>query len=139
MLVQVRSIICGAELHLPLPHEVEDGLYHRLKAFAIFKIDDEFVVGEEITYLDMSEYLPDEEGRLMLRPLPKPGGTWKYVFGIFPTHEQAKGLFDMLESFLEEGISTFYPKYYNGETGEYNLPDNLDWELFKERHADAAG
>lgn len=97
------------------------------------KVDDKFVVGTPIDYMDMSEYTQPPETWRYNRPLPKPGGSWKYVFGIFPSHEQAKGLFDMLESFRDEGISTFYPQFYDAETGEYNLPHELEWELDKQR------
>ena len=139
MKVQVQSIVFGKELHAHLPTGVHDALFYSARSLAIFELGDEFAVGTPIEQMDYSEYSAPPEDWDYDRPLPKPAGTWKYVFARFPTHEQAKGFFEMLNSFSEEGISTFYSYYYDGETGEYNLPEELDWELFKERHADAAG
>ena len=135
MFVQVQSILCGKELRVPLPHEIDDAVFCRLKDLVIFKVEDTFVVGTEICYSDMSDFMPDKEGRFKLYPLVKPGGRWCYEFGIFPTLEQAKGLFKMLQCHLAEGISAFYPQHYNGETGEYTLPHELDFEMFQERLA----
>ena len=133
MLVQVQSVVFGKELHALLPRGVEDALFSRPNRWAIFELGDEYAVGTPIEYLDYSEYGAPPEEWDYDRPLPKPAGTWKYIFARFPTHEQAKGFFEMLNSFSEEGISTFYSYYYDGETGEYNLPDELEWELDQER------
>ena len=133
MQVQVQSVIFGKELHAHLPRGVEDALFYRPRHWTIFEVDDEYAVGTPIEHLDYSEYAADEEGRLKYRPRPKPAGTWKYVFARFPLKAQALGFSQMLKSFAEEGISTFYSRYYDGETGEYNLPYELELELDKER------
>ena len=133
MLIQVQSVVFGTELHAHLPRGVEDALFYYARRWAIFELGDEFAVGTPIEQLDYSEYSKPPAEWDYIRPLPKPAGTWKYVFARFPTHEQAQGFFDMIKSFADEGISKFYSQYYDAETGEYKLPYELEHELDMER------